>query len=338
MRRIINLAAALLLSALAMGAAAAQDRATPRPGYWQSGQYTNTHGTRDYRVWIPAGYNARHALPLVVMLHGCGQSVEHVAGVTRFNQIADDEHFIVLYPQQSPDGGIGLCWNWYEPHSQQRDSGDPSLIAGMTEQVTDEYRVDARRRYVTGGSAGGAMASIMLACYPDLFAAGAVIAGGMYRAASGQEDAIRTLLQGSALPPDIAGSQAWECSGRHRGRVPVIVVHGTIDPRAHPLNGIQAMAQFLQMNDLSDDRRDNDSIALTRTDTRRHQVPGGYSYLVTTARSRGEVLAQHYAIEGMGHSWSGGDPAFPYADPAGPDASRILWNFFKQHRRHYGQP
>lgn len=322
-----------LLLTVACQESAATDAGTGRSaGRWETGVQASSEGARRYWLWVPAGYTPDKPLPLLTALHGCGQSVADLAGVTRFNQIADEESFFVLYPEQAAEVSLKSCWNWFDARNQQRGTGETSLIAGMVGDVKNHYRVDAQRVYVTGASSGGVTTSSLLACYPDLFAAGAIVAGGMFKAATGVVPASTTMQIGSLVPPDVAGKAAWECSDFRSGIRPFIVMHGTEDHTVHPINGVQAMLQFLYTNDWRDDGVANDSISARNLVATREWVPGGHFYTVNSLSVGGRVVAQHYAIEGMDHTWSGGSPLFPYADPKGPDASRLLWEFFKQQR------
>lgn len=177
------------------------------------------------------------------------------------------------------------------------------------------------------------MASILMACYSDVFAAGAVASGGMYKAADNPLDALFVGASGSRHSPQARGREAWECSGSARRPVPLLVIHGSDDAVAAPVNGEQAVAQFIQTNDLGDDAADNDSVRNVPTAMTPGVVPGGLRYTVRDYFYNGEHLMQYYVVEGMGHAWSGGNPAAAFSEPRGPDATTIVWRFLREHTR-----
>src|SRR2546423_5751497 len=129
-------------------------RGNKAPGRFIKRTYNNAAGTRTYRTYLPARFHGQ-SLPLVVMLHGCSQTPEDFAAGTRMNELADEHGFIVVYPAQARTANFSRCWNWFGARDQQRDAGEPSLIAGITQQVIARYHVDASRVYVAGRSAGG---------------------------------------------------------------------------------------------------------------------------------------------------------------------------------------
>src|SRR5437016_3372672 len=164
-------------------------RRRPAPGRFARRIYVTRAGTRFYKLYLPACYRGQ-ALPLLVMLHGCKQAPDDFAAGTRMNELADRYGFIVVYPAQAWRANVDRCWNWFRGADQGRDAGEPAIIAGITRQVISRYRVDARRVYVAGLSAGGSMAAIMAEKYPELYAAVGIHSGLPYASAHGAATAV----------------------------------------------------------------------------------------------------------------------------------------------------
>jgi poly(hydroxyalkanoate) depolymerase family esterase len=285
------------------------------PGQWIAGTHTSAAGTRAYKLYVPSGYHGQ-AMPLVVMLHGCTQAPDDFAAGTGMNGVAEAEGFLVAYPAQSPAANPSKCWNWFEAAHQQRERGEPALIVGITRQVMAQYSVDPSRVYVAGLSAGGAMAAILGATYPDLYAAVGVHSG---------------LPPGSAqnLPSAFQAMQRGGQGGRTRidRAAPMILFHGDGDSTVHPCNADHLVQQWTAATGFQGP--DGSGPAAAAQD---RQTAGGRACTREIYRDgRGQAVVERWTIHGAGHAWSGGSRSGSYADPQGPDASREFVRFFREH-------
>jgi len=278
-------------------------------GRYLSRQFRNATGSRPYKLFVPGGYRG-DAVPLVVMLHGCTQSADDFAAGTRMNLAGETNTCIVAYPEQIRSANPQKCWNWFKAADQTRDTGEPSLIAGITREVMRDFAIDPRRVYVAGLSAGGAAAASMAATHADLYAAFGVHSGLAHGVAWDVNSAMAAMRTG------VAGGSRTAAGNR---LVPAIIFHGDRDAVVNPRNADQVVAQVARDMHLTIRREDGNS--------------GGRAYTKTLFidGSRRTVVEQ-WAIHGAGHAWSGGSPKGSFTDPVGPDATLEMMRFFLQHR------
>lgn len=214
--------------------------------------------------------------------------------------------------------------------NQSRNLGEPAIIAGMTTQVMNEYSVDESQIYVAGLGAGGAMAVIMGATYPDLYSGIGVAAGLEYKAATTTYSAYLSMISGGPSPAT-QGQLAYNAMGSYASVVPVIVFQGSADTTVYPVNGNQVLSQWAKTNDLADDGSANSSIddIADATTTGTVNVPNGRSYTqYIYTDGNGNIIMEKYIVTGMGYAWSGGSADGLKTDPTGPDMTGILCDFF----------
>ncbi len=302
---------------------------------WHQFIFSDAIGDHPYFVYTPESYHIGAPVPLFVMLHGCTQTALDFASGISMNQAAEQHGFIVMYPQQTINFNQNRCWNWFLHSNQQRGSGEPASIVGMIQEMQASaamWNIDPHRIYVAGLSAGAAMSVILGATYPDVFAAIGVHSGLEYQAATALAQAAKAMRRAGPDPLQ-QGSAAYAEMGSQRRIVPVIVFHGMADKVVAPMNGDQVVQQWMHTNFLTSDKtysadyHQPSSISTGK-------VKEGYSYLTALWNDQsGKTVQAYWKIDGMGHAWSGGNPAASYTDPRGPDATSAIYRFFMDHPR-----
>lgn len=243
------------------------------------------------------------------------------------NELAEEHHFLVLYPQQSLHANPFRCWNWFEPRIG-RGAGEAAAIVALVKAVARRYPIDHSRIYIAGISAGGAMTAMLALMYGKLFAACAIVAGMMYGAAESALTGARAMRHGASVLPERTAEEAARRASRKASFVPALVIQGTDDSVVHPLNAEQIVRQlrrFAEVLGMTDqpwreiaEQRINSAARCYR---QRDYVRGN------------RLLLRSILIEGLGHAWSGGDDRLPFNDSAQPETSRLIWDFCSQFQR-----
>jgi poly(hydroxyalkanoate) depolymerase family esterase len=264
----------------------AGDAAPPRttPLSEQTGFGSNSGNLRMFK-YIPARLQSRP--PLVVVLHGCTQTAGGYDHGTGWSTLADQAGFALLLPEQGRANNPNRCFSWFSTADAARDRGEALSIRQMIERMIIDHGIDRQRIYVTGLSAGGAMASVMLAAYPDVFAAGAIVAGLPYGCATNVQEAFDAMFQARARPAREWGDLVRAASP-HAGPWPKISVwHGSADPTVKPANADEIVKQWADLH------------ALTNVPTVAATVDG-YPYRAWHGAD-GETVLEAYTITGMAH-------------------------------------
>ena len=267
---------------------------------YETRTHTSSHGSRDYRLFVPS---AREAAPqgLVLMLHGCTQNADDFAVGTRMNLVAEENNLIVIYADQTRQANQMGCWNWFRPEDQARGAGEPALLAGLTREVADEHAIPAENTFAAGLSAGGAMAAILGATYPEVFSAIGVHSGLAAGAASNLPGALAAMRGHGAT------------TARRKGdAVRTIVFHGTSDTTVAPANADAVIAGALGAgphSEIEDRSTEGATVTLFRN-------------------AGGAIVAEKWSLGGVAHAWSGGAAEGSHTDPTGPEASVEMVRFF----------
>jgi poly(hydroxyalkanoate) depolymerase family esterase len=301
------------------------------PGKWLRSYYSSTDagavpGRRmSYWLYLPSTSPAE-PMPLLVMLHGCQQTATQFADGTRMNQLAEEKGFVVLYPQQSLRGHPNRCWHWYERNTQQ-GGDDVKLIVGIIDKVVGSRAVDPRRVYVAGLSAGAAMANIIALNHPHMIAAVGLHSGTIFGAGHSRLGALSVMQLGSSRSPLPAIDEAANRSTPFP-LMPAILIHGQQDSVVRPINLTQLTHQFSHLNGLRAEEQRPQVLKRAQSGSKT-----AHAYRLRDFYAGKTLVLRECEVESLDHAWSGGDCTLKFNDCNGPDASRMMWDFFVRHRR-----
>lgn len=284
--------------------ARAQLRPPPGPGEWISGQAVGAGGMRRFFLFRPPGVSNAERRPLMVMLHGCGQTAASFARSTRMNRLAVREGFLVLYPEQDRRVNPQGCWDWYGTVTRQAHAEAATLMAAI-DQVCLLYPVDAAALGIAGLSAGAGMAALLATLHPERFRAVVMHSGVAPGAAHSAASALAAM--GGRREPELPATVS--------SLPPLLVIQGDRDLVVAPANGMAAAQSWAN------------AVGAAAGEARSLRRGKRYRATVTDFKAKRKTLASLCVIEGLGHAWSGGDARQPFSDAKGPDASKMAWAF-----------
>lgn len=249
---------------------------------------------------------ARARRPLVLVLHGCSQTAAGYDAASGWSRLAGPHGFVVVYAEQQRVNNDQTCFSWFRPLDIARTGGEAESIQEMVAEAIRSYGVDARRVYVCGLSAGGAMAGVMLATYPEVFAAGAVIAGLPYGAATSVGEAFEAMYSGRSKEARVWGSLVRAAAGAFSGEWPSITVwQGSADRVVKPINAGELVKQWTNVHGVGAATPVQDEV--------------GPASRRTWRDAAGRACVTEYTLVGMGHGAPVADalPPAPFFIPVG---------------------
>jgi poly(hydroxyalkanoate) depolymerase family esterase len=311
-------------------------RKPPEPGRFESDARTSLRGmlatapwiwpARDYTVYVPQGHARWRSVPLLVLLHGCRQTADDVAQATRITALADKVGCLVLLPRQNPRANTWGCWNWFD-RATVEGWGETAIVLAQVKSVRRKYRIDPRRVFVAGMSSGGGLATVLGIRKPEVVAGVFVHSGIACGAASSPLAALAVLKTGADNDVTRIARAMRLAAQPETLPVPLLVVHGDADDVVSPVNAAQLVRQYLALNGhpAADAGAYADLPPPDRSDIA--TMPDAGNVTTSEWRVGGRLVARHVLVDRLGHAWSGGNDAYAYTDPRGPDASALLGAF-----------
>ncbi|CAB3782899.1 hypothetical protein LMG28688_01533 [Paraburkholderia caffeinitolerans] len=310
------------------GAPVRESRVGPRAAAWAAGEWQRAEHLAPgasralaYGLYVPPGWPTED-MPLVVMLHGCKQTMDSFAEGTRMNLLADKHGFAVVYPEQSMQAHPHQCWHWYDAR-QSAGGGEAAAIVSLVDTLVQEHGFDRSRVYLAGLSAGAGLAALLAVHAPGRFAAVAFHSGPAFGEAQSGVAALDVMRRGLHHDPVALVERAL--AGRAHPGMPALIMQGDVDAVVAPLNAEQLATQFLRLNRLADAQGVHQGVVSHEHD--------GDGYTVQNYARDGRSVVRLCRVSALDHAWSGGDDAVPFHSATGPDASAMIWEFFENQRR-----
>lgn len=278
----------------------------------------------DYYIFKPsptARYPNTKGMPLVVMMHGCHQDGPLFAQGTQMNVIAQRNGFVVLYPQQNRQNHIANCWRWHDL-SDNYAMAEAHSILKIIHSTVLMHGLDSKKVFISGLSAGAAMAGIMAASFPEQFAAVALHSGPVLGRAHDTQTAVKVMQDYHLDDNKSLASYMSSFAQPQRHQMPSIILQGETDKVVHKRNAHELLKQFLYLNDMP-----MDSLGVSQV----HNARTLKEYQQTVFRDGQKRMLELILIKHLDHAWAGGDDSLPFNSKYGPNSSQLIWQFFKRH-------
>jgi poly(hydroxyalkanoate) depolymerase family esterase len=274
-------------------------------------------------------YQIERPRALFVFLHGCKMDGQQFARTTAIENFIEKEKIVAIFPSQNKNYNSDNCWNWFLPSNQNRFlSLEHFSILDQIEKAQSFYNIPSDKTFLVGLSSGAAYAINLASCFPEKFNGIALHSGLSYLAATDVLYANQALINGPQFKSSFTAEQAFLCGGKNHHLMKTLLIHGKEDKRVYPINFESMKEHFLYLYDLIDDGKLNQTFPALSTQFP-IKSPNKYTYSEENFMTKfHEVILKSLFIEQLEHKWSGGAKNEPYADVNGPDATKLILDYF----------
>ncbi|MEO9870151.1 extracellular catalytic domain type 1 short-chain-length polyhydroxyalkanoate depolymerase [Ekhidna sp.] len=247
-------------------------------------------GNLDMYIYVPSGIGSDASVVLV--MHGCTQNASSYSNDSEWNDLADEYKFYVIYADQPSSNNSSNCFNWFENGDQNRGVGEAASLKSMVDYMKSNYSIDNDKVFVAGFSAGGAMTTVMLAAYPEVFSSGAVMSGLPYDVATGTIEAFQAMFGNVNLSPAQLGNNVRNASSYSGSWPTVAVFHGGSDFIVYTVNETEIMEQWTNVHGIDQTPELDDQAYLGNANVRKREYKD----------NSGNARVVTYSFNGMGHA------------------------------------